>query len=82
MRMVRLLRRDNSEAMIFGVNGGVNIEGWERYVFREDSWRDMWDLVGEETGRKWRVEREVEEGAGWIKVGFGVYIVGGDVDGV
>jgi hypothetical protein len=73
--MVGFLRLKNSRAMIFGRNGGPKIVGWEKYVLDAESWRSMWDEVGEATGTCWRTEMDVESNDKYIKVIFGVYRV-------
>ncbi|KAK0705716.1 hypothetical protein B0H67DRAFT_497836 [Lasiosphaeris hirsuta] len=72
-RMVSFLRSDNPDAMIFGYNNGKKIPGWEKYVLDVESWRSMWDEVGEATGTSWRTEMEMEVDGEWIKVKFAVY---------
>lgn len=74
-RMVGFLKPDNHNAMIFGRNGGPKIPGWEQYVLDEESWRNMWDEVGEATRTSWRTEMQVESNDEWIKVTFAVYRV-------
>lgn len=74
-RMVSFLKPKNPGAMIFGRNGGPKIAGWEKYVLDPESWRRMWDEVGEATGTSWRTEMDVENDDKWIKVIFGVYRV-------
>ncbi|KAK3323182.1 S-adenosyl-L-methionine-dependent methyltransferase [Cercophora scortea] len=73
-RMVGFLK-EGGAGVIFGVNGGPKIEGWERYVLDEEQWREAWDEVGNATGTRWRTEMEVESGEDWIWVRFGVYRV-------
>lgn len=73
-RMVRFLNLQNPKAMIFGLNGGPKVEGWEKYVLDVDSWRGMWDGVGEATGTTWRTEMEIiESNENRIRVKFVVY---------
>ena len=38
-----------------------------RMVFRhnEDSWRELWQDVGRETGTQWKVESSLKEVEGW-----------------
>lgn len=73
-RMVRFLNPQNSKAMIFGLNGGPKVEGWEKYVLDADSWQGMWDCVGEATGTTWRTEMEIiESNENRIRVRFAVY---------
>lgn len=74
-RMVKFLRPENPRTMIFGRNGGPKIEGWEKYVLDAESWRQMWDEIGEATETSWKTEMDVESSDEWIKVGFGVYRV-------
>ncbi|KAK3688831.1 hypothetical protein B0T22DRAFT_426791 [Podospora appendiculata] len=85
-RMVGFLRepvgggtgnRDGNGAVpvIFGVNGGPKIQGWERYVLDAEAWRAVWEEVGIATGTRWRTEMEVESGEAWVWVKFGVYRV-------
>ena len=74
-RMVRFLRPKNPKAMIFGRNGGPKITGWEKYVLDTESWRRIWDEVGETTGTCWRTEIDVENGDKSIEVRFVVYRV-------
>lgn len=73
-RMVRFLNPRNPRAMIFGLNGGPKIEGWEKYVLDADSWRGMWEGVGEATGTTWRTEMDIiESNEDRIRVRFAVY---------
>jgi hypothetical protein len=74
-RMVRFLRPDNPRAMIFGRNEGPKIVGWEKYVLDIESWRRMWNEVGDLTGTRWRTEMDVQSTDQWNKVRFGVYRV-------
>ena len=73
-RMVRFLNPGNPRAMIFGLNGGPKIEGWEKYVLDTDSWRGIWEEVGEATGTTWRTEMDIiENNENGIRVRFAVY---------
>lgn len=71
-RMVRFLRPGNRDVLIFGRNGGLKIEGWEKYVLGAETWQKMWNEVGEATGTSWRTELDLESGDDWIKVRFAV----------
>ncbi|KAI0861121.1 hypothetical protein F4860DRAFT_476913 [Xylaria cubensis] len=71
--MVQFLRPENQNAIIFGNNGGPKIVGWEKYVLDEETWRNMWDEIGEATGTTWKTEMHVENNDEWIKVRFAVY---------
>ena len=71
-RVVRLLRGKGS--VVFGRQvGSVRAGAYERRaglggsVYRHDgeSFRRMWRQIGRETGTEWRVEVQMEEGAGW-----------------
>jgi hypothetical protein len=72
-RMVRFLKPENTRAMIFGRHQGPKIVEWEKYVLNAESWRRMWDEVGEATGTCWRTDMNVESDDKWIKVRFSVY---------
>jgi ubiquinone/menaquinone biosynthesis C-methylase UbiE len=72
-RIIRFLRPENPKAMIFGRNEGPKIVGWEKYVLDAESWRRMWDEVGEATGTRWKTEMDLESTDEWIKARFGVY---------
>lgn len=72
-RMVRFLNPSNPRAMIFGVNGGPKIEGWEEYVLDAEAWQKMWDEIGEVTGTSWRTETIVGNSEERITVKFAVY---------
>jgi len=74
-RMVTFLRPGNPRSLIFGVNGGPKIEGWEKYVLSADAWQHVWDEVGESTGTHWRTEMDVQSTEDRIHVRFGVYRV-------
>ncbi|KAI3329919.1 S-adenosyl-L-methionine-dependent methyltransferase [Ustulina deusta] len=74
-RMVGFLKPGNKNAIIFGHNGGPKISAWEKYVLDEESWRHMWDEVGEATGTSWRTEMNVESSDEWIEVRFAVHKV-------
>lgn len=73
-RMVRFLNPQNPRAMIFGLNGGPKIDGWEKYVLDAGSWQVLWNEVGEATGTVWRTEMDViENNEDRIRVRFAVY---------
>ncbi|KAI0543397.1 hypothetical protein F4679DRAFT_120070 [Xylaria curta] len=72
-RMVKFLRPENQNAIIFGHNGGPKIVGWEKYVLDEETWGHMWDEIGRSTGTTWKTEMNVESSNDWIKVRFAVY---------
>lgn len=73
-RMVRFLNPRNPGAMIFGLNGGLKIDGWEKYVLDAESWRGVWETVGEVTGTAWRTEMDVvESDENCIRTRFSVY---------
>jgi hypothetical protein len=73
-RIVRFLKPENPRAMISGRKEWPNIVGWEKYVLDTESWRRMWDEVGETTGMCW-TEMDVENDEEWVEVKFGVYRV-------
>ncbi|AEO69857.1 uncharacterized protein THITE_2056534 [Thermothielavioides terrestris NRRL 8126] len=72
-RMVRFLNPDNPGVMIFGVNGGPKVPGWEDYVLDVETWQQMCREVGEATGTDWRTETDVEDTDERITVRFAVY---------
>ncbi|KAI1739178.1 hypothetical protein F4680DRAFT_150065 [Xylaria scruposa] len=72
-RMVKFLKPENQNAIIFGHNGGPKIVGWEKYVLDEETWGHMWNEIGEATGTTWKTEMNVESSKDWIQVRFAVY---------
>ncbi|KAM7215947.1 hypothetical protein V8F06_008705 [Rhypophila decipiens] len=76
-RMVQFLKMQgcqNPGPVVFGCNGGPKIDGWEKYVLDADAWREVWDVVGQETGTRWKTEMEViEDNEDRIRARFVVY---------
>lgn len=73
-QMVRFLNPVNPNAVVFGLNGGPKIDGWEKYVLDADAWREMWEEVGEATGTSWKTEMDiVENDKNCIRTRFVVY---------
>lgn len=72
-RVVSFLKPESTNALIFGCNGGPKCTGWEKYVLDTESWKSMWDEVGEATGTQWRTESVVDDKQETIKVRFAVY---------
>ncbi len=77
-RMVRFLKPERRDAMIFGRQVGTTLPrengkaGSDKvYLHNADSWQRLWDEVGERTGTKWRTTMEqtqtVETGAGGVE---------------
>lgn len=63
LKLVKLLRRDAKDAMVFGRQLGsassgnmTNPKGDVRWLHNEESMQRLWDEVGEKTGTEWRVE--------------------------
>jgi hypothetical protein len=73
-RMVKLLR-DKKDSMVLGrqvgnvVAGERTRETRSRWRHNEESFRKMWDEVGESTGTKWKVEVEALPLPGWYTNG-------------
>ncbi|KAK7747066.1 hypothetical protein SLS62_009222 [Diatrype stigma] len=64
-RMVRFLRPDDPDVVIFGRHVGTSQpsdrEGARRasrYLHNAETWQQLWDEVGERTGTRWRTEVE------------------------
>ncbi|KAM7198367.1 hypothetical protein V8F33_005158 [Rhypophila sp. PSN 637] len=75
-RMVHFLKTQdqNPGPVVFGCNGGPRIAGSEKYVLDADAWREVWDVVGQETGTRWKTEMEViEDNEDRIRTRFVVY---------
>ncbi|KAI1268094.1 hypothetical protein F5Y18DRAFT_377385 [Xylariaceae sp. FL1019] len=72
-RMVEFLNLENPNVLIFGQNGGPKIAGWERYVLDEDSWKQLWDEVGQMTGTSWSTVINSEESEDRITRKFAVH---------
>jgi hypothetical protein len=72
-RKIKFLNPTNPRAMIFGRNGGPKTLGWEKYVLDAESWRCMWDEVGEATGTRWTTEMDLESDEESIKVTLASY---------
>ena len=74
-RMVRLLRPSTKDALILGRQVGSvkpgeypgRRDGVSRYRHDPESFRKLWDSIGEETGTKWRVEAEFLPFNDWVK---------------
>lgn len=71
-RMVRFLRPDDPDVVIFGRHvgtsqpadreGGRGVSG-SRYLHNAETWQQLWDEVGERTGTRWRTEVEFLDNA-------------------
>jgi hypothetical protein len=51
---------DAGEVVTKGLRGE-----YTRFRDNEESWRELWDKVGEETGTRWTVETSMEEWGYW-----------------
>ncbi|KAI0104981.1 hypothetical protein GGR51DRAFT_200211 [Nemania sp. FL0031] len=78
VRMVRLLRADRDDVMIFGRQVGTlsprdnGKAGSDKvYLHNGASWQKLWDEVGERTGTRWRAVMEptekIEMGSGAVE---------------
>lgn len=94
-RIVRMLKPKDPNVFIFGRQVGCEEAGkqtgprnYTRYLHDAKSWQKMWDVVGEQTGTKWRTEVELIPGShdsvtriidgdfnpeGVLRIRFGVY---------
>ena len=71
MRMVRLMRKDS---LVFGRQVGTTKPGpyarrtdksRTRYSHDPVSFQKLWDVIGENTGTKWKVVAELQKVKGW-----------------
>ena len=70
-RMVGFLK-DSPDVLIFGWNEGKKLPGCEKYIVDADTWKGIWEEVGEATGIRWTTQMSVDVSDGWIKVRFSV----------
>ena len=72
MRMVRLMTEEDS--LVLGRQVGSTkpgeyarraYKGGSRYLHDPDSFQRLWDVIGEETGTKWKVIAELRKVKGW-----------------
>ena len=75
-RMVRLLRPTTKDALVLGRQLGTikpgeypgRRDGVTRYRHDPESFQKMWDVIGEKTGTKWRVDAQLLDARRWLKV--------------
>ncbi|KAI1131160.1 hypothetical protein F5Y10DRAFT_90858 [Nemania abortiva] len=80
VRLVRFLRADRADVMVFGRHVGTVAPRWDGggkagsdkvYLHNGESWQRLWDEVGERTGTRWRTTMEptekIETGAGGVE---------------
>lgn len=72
-RMVRLFRPTTKDAMVLGRQVGTvkpgeypgRVDGRTRYRHDPQSFQKLWDVIGDKTGTKWKVDAELLSVRGW-----------------